>query len=149
MEKVKSKSKIKLMRDGKVWVDESEVGYVVTEIDRNQTKQQILDYFSKDDPKFAELVSKLRFPKEFTFIWVSKLYVKQSQRSQGYGAKILKQLRQKFKNKNLVIGLSPGLLVKTTNLSRLLPFYKKQGFKLVDSGVAHYGFNVRRKIQSK
>lgn len=146
MEKSK---KLKLLKDGKVLVDESEVGYVVMEVDRNQTKKDVIDYFTKDDPKFAEVVSKLRFPKVFNFIWVSKLYVKQSQRGQGFGADILKKLRKKYKNLPLVIGLSPGYLVKTTDLSRLIPFYKKQGFKVVSTGKARYGFNVRRKVKSK
>lgn len=145
--KLKKSAKMKLLRNGKVTADESEVGYVVFETDKNQSKKDLIDFFGKEDSQFINVFRKLRMPKEFTLVWIDKFYIKQSQRSKGFGAKILRMLERKFKNHTLVIGLSPGQLVKTTNVDKLIPFYEGNGYKVISTKDHYYGFKVIKKKQ--
>ena len=141
--KVKKKKaiKLKLERSGRVTVNESDVGYLVFETEKKRNKDHVLHCF-REDVNAVTMMRKIRMPKEFTFVWVDKLYVKQSKRGKGYGAKILKALERKYKNHTIVLGLSPGEMVKTSDIRRLIPFYESLGFKIVTSDVHHYGFKV-------
>ena len=133
-------AKLKLEKTGKILADESEVGYIEFEVDKGYSKKAILDYFKTY--KSIPQIKKIKMPKEFTFIWIAKIYVKQSSRGKGFGTKILKLMERKFPTKNLVMGLSPGYLVKTTNIKKLIPFYKRIGYKVIDGGDHYFGFKV-------
>lgn len=135
-------AKLKLEKSGKILADESEVGYIEFDIDRKKNKKFIATCFEKEDKQLKELLRQVRMPKDFTFIWVDKIYVKQSKRGKGFGAKILKMLERRHPSSNLVLGLSPGQLVKTSNMDKLIPFYKKLGYKILSSNEHYYGFKV-------
>lgn len=149
MEKSKVKkqkiAKIKLEKNGKIKADESEVGYIEFEIEKKRSKRDIVKAFKKTDLEIQELLRQIRMPREFTFIWVDKIYVKQSKRGKGFGAKILKLLEKRHPANNVVLGLSPGQLVKTSNMNKLLPFYKKLGYKILESKNHYYGFKVLKR----
>ena len=140
-EQKKSPKKLKLKRDGTVLEKTKEVGYIIYDVTKESDKAHILKSFATEK-KVIESIKKIRFPKKFTFVWVNKFYVKLHKRGKGYGSDILQTLQEKFKDQKLVIGLSPGYLVKTTDIKRLLPFYKRQGFKLISTPTHHYGFKV-------
>ena len=138
---MKTKKKLKLERDGKITENDSQIGYVAYEVDKNYAKSKILDTF-KDDDEVEDKLKTIRMPKEFTFIWINKIYVKQSKRGKGYGTKIIETIQRKYKNHKIVLGLSPGELVRTTNFKRLLPFYEKLGFKILVTDKHYYGFKT-------
>jgi GNAT superfamily N-acetyltransferase len=133
--------KLKLEKDGKITENDSQIGYVAYEVDRKHAKNGILNTF-KDDDEIEDKLKTIRMPKEFTFVWINKIYVKQSKRGKGYGSKIIEAIQRKYKKNNVVLGLSPGELVKTTDFRRLLPFYKKLGFKILVTDKHYYGFKI-------
>ena len=135
--------KLKLERDGKITEDNSEIGYVAYEVDKKHVKNGILNTF-KDDDEIEDKLKTIRMPKEFTFVWINKIYVKQSKRGKGYGTKIIEAIQRKYKKHTIVLGLSPGELVKTTDFKRLLPFYTKLGFKILVTDKHYYGFKIIR-----
>lgn len=135
------KLKLKLERDGKITEDNSQIGYVAYEVDKNYAKTRILNTF-KDDDEIEDKLKTIRMPKEFTFVWINKIYVKQSKRGKGYGTKIIETIQRKFRKQKIVLGLSPGELVKTTDFKRLLPFYEKLGFKILVTDKHYYGFKI-------
>lgn len=144
LKKIK-KAKLKLEKNGTILADESEVGYIEFEVDKKKDKEFIINCFEKTDNELRGIVKQVRMPKEFTFIWVNKIYVKQSKRGKGFGSDILKLLEKRARQTNLVVGLSPGILVKTSNMNKLLPFYKNNGFKVFESKEHYYAFKVLKR----
>ena len=147
MEKCKKTkiAKLKLEKNGKILADESEVGYIEFEIDKKKNKNFIVECFEKTDKELRDLVKQIRMPKQFTFIWINKIYVKQSKRGKGFGSKILKLMEKRHPNNNVVLGLSPGKLVKTSNVNKLIPFYRNCGFNVVESKEHYYAFKVMKR----
>lgn len=139
------KAKIKLEKTGKILADESEVGYVEFEVDKDKNKKHVINCFEKTDKEVKKLFSSVRMPKNFTFIWVNKIYVKQSKRGHGFGSEILKLLEKRYPTKNTVLGLSPGIMVKTSNIDKLIPFYRNHGFKILESKEHYYAFKVLKR----
>jgi GNAT superfamily N-acetyltransferase len=138
---MQKKKKLKLKRDGTVFLDETPVGYVRYELEKEYCKRNLLRDF-KDEKNVVPALQKMRMPKNFIYIWINKLFVKKSKRSKGYGSEILELLEKKFKDYNLVISLSAGQLVKTTDMDKLLPFYEREGFKIISTDKHYFGFKV-------
>jgi GNAT superfamily N-acetyltransferase len=143
---LKKSKKLKLFRNGEVFEDQTKVGYIIYDVEKDKLKKNIIDAFY-DDPEAIAEIKKIRMPKKFVFIWISKLFVKQHKRGKGYGADILHALEKKFKDHTVVFGLSPGYLVPTTKIDKLFPFYKNQGYKVINSPLANYGFKIKKALK--
>jgi hypothetical protein len=110
---------------------------IVCVSDTKTTRAQMLAEFASSKQTINNL-EKWSLPQQFTFMWVEVVKIEEPSRRRGYGTQIFDWIKET--HRNTLIGLHPQEIAANYDISLILNFYRKQGFKISRFEYEWYGF---------
>lgn len=108
------------------------VGTIDYVIVKNCTYKDFKEQFPADlDTRIQNYLKPISRTKSIDFIYIFKMKIRKQYRGKGYGSQVLNQLKNNVK-KHTIFGLEVAPLAdgRSSDLSVLKAFYKRNGFKL-------------------
>lgn len=136
------------VRSQNIVMDGERVGTLHADNERNTNVEGFLKYFEDNfepelrpsDKRFRQILTKLKVPRTFDFLWVDRLIVSPKHRGKGVAGKALNWFK---KQRPLLTALNVGA-VPGARMNRLerLAAYRKMGFRIFYVGPWAYAFRV-------